>query len=262
MENSQQQIEIMRHSLAHIMAAVVQKLYLEAKFGIGPAIENGFYYDFDLGDIALTPDKLKEIELEMKKNIAQDIKFERREVNLEEARQIFSQQPYKLEIIADLETRGESKVSIYQSGDFVDLCRGPHVNSSKELVADGFKLLKIAGAYWKGLEKNKMLTRVYGVAFASKKELEEYMKNLEEAEKRDHRKLGKELDLFHIDEEAGLGLILWHPKGAILWHVIEDFWYEAHLREGYELVRSPHIGNRKLWENQGIGDFIRRVCIQ
>ncbi|MFA6376184.1 MAG: threonine--tRNA ligase, partial [Candidatus Paceibacterota bacterium] len=255
MENKS--IEIIRHSLAHVMAAAVKSLYPEVKFGMGPAIESGFYYDFDFSATgkSLAPEDLKEIEVKMKKLVGGGIKFERKEVAIDEAKKIFADQSYKLEIIADLETKGEKKVSIYQSGDFIDLCKGPHAQSSKDLPLDGFKLTKIAGAYWKGSEKNQMLTRVYAAAFSSKKELDEYSKNQQEAEKRDHRKLGRELDLFHIDEDAGLGLALWHPKGAMLWRVIEDFWYDQHLRSGYDLVRSPHIGNRRLWEKSGHWGF-------
>lgn len=250
-------IEIVRHSLAHVLAAAVQKLYPGVKFGMGPAIENGFYYDFDLSKTgkSLSPDDLKEVEVAMKKLIGGGFKFERKEVSLAEARKIFAGQPYKLEIIDDLEREGQGRVSVYQNGDFVDLCRGPHVDSTSALPVDGFKLMKVAGAYWKGDEKNPMLTRIYGAAFAKKLELDDHLKNLEEAEKRDHRKLGRELDLFHIDEDAGLGLALWHPKGAILWRVIEDFWYNQHLRGGYDLVRSPHIGNRRLWEKSGHWGF-------
>jgi threonyl-tRNA synthetase len=249
------EIEVVRHSLAHLMAAAVKSLYPEAKFGMGPAIENGFYYDFDLGGQALAPENLKEIEVKMKKLIGSGFKFERKELPIDEAKKFFTDQPYKLEIINDLEAKGEKIVSIYQSGDFVDLCRGPHAEAAKDLPVDGFKLTKIAGAYWKGNEKNQMLTRLYGVAFLTKSELDAYLKNQEEAEKRDHRKLGRELDLFHIDEDAGLGLVLWHPKGAMLWRVIEDFWYDEHLKSGYELVRSPHIGNRRLWEKSGHWGF-------
>jgi threonyl-tRNA synthetase len=249
------EIEVVRHSLAHLMAAAVQSLYPEVKFGMGPAIENGFYYDFDLDGQALAPENLKEIEAKMKKLVGGGFKFERKEIGINEAETLFSGQPYKLEILNDLEAGGEKMVSLYQSGDFIDLCRGPHAETANDLSIDGFKLTKIAGAYWKGSEKNRMLTRIYGVAFASKNELEEYLKNLEEAEKRDHRKLGRELDLFHIDEDAGLGLVLWHPKGAMLWRVIEDFWYNEHLKSGYELVRSPHIGNRRLWEKSGHWGF-------
>ncbi len=248
-------IEVIRHSLAHIMAAAVKSLYPEAKFGMGPAIVDGFYYDFDLGESKLSPDDLPKIEAKMKEIIASGVAFGKKELSPDEAKQIFSDQSYKLEIIDDLKNEGEKQILVYQSGDFVDLCKGPHIDNTKDLPADGFKLTKIAGAYWKGDEKNKMLTRVYGAAFSSKKELTEHLKNLEEAEKRDHRKLGKELDLFHIDEEAGLGLVLWHPNGAMLWRLIEDFWYDQHLKNGYDLVRSPHIGSRKLWEKSGHWGF-------
>ncbi|MCU0652941.1 MAG: threonine--tRNA ligase [Candidatus Pacebacteria bacterium] len=248
-------IETIRHSLAHVMAVAVQNLYPDAKFGMGPAVENGFYYDFDLGVQGLAPENLKEIEVKMKKLIGAGDKFERKEVSIDEAKELFAGQCYKLEIVKDLEQEGETKVSVYINGGFTDLCRGPHVEAASDLPADGFKLTKIAGAYWKGSEKNPMLTRIYGVAFASKKELDEYQKNLEEAEKRDHRKLGREFDLFHIDEDAGLGLVLWHPKGAMLWRSIEDFWYDAHLKGGYDLVRSPHIGSRRLWEKSGHWGF-------
>lgn len=255
MNKQKYEIEVIRHSLAHIMATAVKSLYPEAKFGMGPAIVDGFYYDFDLGKSKLSPDDLPKIEAKMKEIIASDVAFEKKELSPDEAKQIFSDQSYKLEIIDDLKNEGEKQVVVYQSGDFVDLCKGPHADNAKDLPADGFKLTKIAGAYWKGDEKNKMLTRVYGAAFSSKKELTEYLKNLEEAEKRDHRKLGKELDLFHIDEEAGLGLVLWHPNGAMLWRLIEDFWYDQHLKNGYDLVRSPHIGSRKLWEKSGHWGF-------
>ena len=247
------QIEVIRHSLAHIMASAIKSIYPEAKFGMGPAIEFGFYYDF--GDVKLSLEDLPKIEAKMKEILASGVKFEKKEVGIDEAKEIFGGQCYKLEIIKDLDVEGEKKVTIYQSGDFVDLCKGPHVDSTKDIPDDGFKLTKISGAYWKGSEKNQMLTRIYGAAFASKKELDDYLKNLEEAQKRDHRKLGRELDLFHIDEDAGLGLALWHPKGAILWRVIEEFWYNQHLQNGYDLVRSPHIGNRKLWEKSGHWGF-------
>jgi len=255
MEKQNYQIEVIRHSLAHVMAAAVKSLYPGALFGMGPAVESGFYYDFDFSGASLVPENLKAIEVKMKKLVGGGLKFERKEVTIDEGQKIFEGQPYKLEIIADLKSEGADKVLIYQSGDFIDLCKGPHVESSKDLPLDGFKLTKIAGAYWKGSEKNKMLTRVYAAAFASNPELDAYLKNLEEAEKRDHRKLGKEMDLFHIDEDAGLGLALWHPKGAMLWRVVEDFWYDAHLKGGYDLVRSPHIGNRRLWEKSGHWGF-------
>lgn len=239
------ELESIKHSLAHILASAVKSLYKDVKFGIGPAIENGFYYDME---IDLKEDDLKKIEDKMKEIIKSDIPFEQKIITKDEAREIFKDQPYKLELIDEIE---EENVSIYILGDFIDLCKGPHVKSTKEINIDSFKLDKLAGAYWRGSEKNKMLTRVYGLAFESKEKLDNYIKLMEEAEKRDHRKLGRELDLFHTEEEVGIGLVLWHPKGAIIWRLIEDFWYKKHLENGYELVRTPHIGNRKLWERSG-----------
>lgn len=239
------ELENIKHSLAHILASAVKSLYKDVKFGIGPAIENGFYYDME---IDLKDDDLKKIEDKMKEIIKSDIPFEQKIITKDEAREIFKDQPYKLELIDEIE---EENVSIYILGDFIDLCKGPHIKSTKEINIDSFKLDKLAGAYWRGSEKNKMLTRVYGLAFESKEKLDNYIKLMEEAEKRDHRKLGRDLDLFHTEEEVGIGLVLWHPKGAIIWRLIEDFWYKKHLENGYELVRTPHIGNRKLWERSG-----------
>lgn len=244
-----EQLEKIRHSLAHILAASVKELFPKAKFGIGPAIDNGFYYDIE---VDLKDEDLERLEKKMKEIIAQDIIFEQKEVSKKEAKSLFKGQPYKMELIDELE--GET-VSIYTTKDFVDLCKGPHIAGTKEINPEAFKLQKLAGAYWRGDEKNPMLTRIYGLAFETKKELEDYLKMLEEAEKRDHRKLGKELDLFHTDEEVGIGLILWHPKGAMLWRVIEDYWFKKHLENGYELVRTPHIGNRRLWEHSGHWGF-------
>jgi len=243
--------DTIRHSLSHIMAQAVNEMYPGAKFGIGPAIENGFYYDFELNN-PLSLEDLPKIEKRMKEIIKKNIDFKKKEVKKAEAEKIFKDQPYKLELISELP---DDKVTIYESGDFTDLCKGPHIKSSKEIDPESFKLEKTAGAYWKGSEKNQMLTRIYGLAFENAKELENFLKNQEEAEKRDHRKLGKELDLFHIDENVGVGLVLWHPKGAMLWRIIEDFWYKKHLENGYELVRTPHIGNRKLWEMSGHWGF-------
>jgi threonyl-tRNA synthetase len=244
-------IEIKRHSLSHIMAYAVQELYPGTKFGIGPAIENGFYYDF-LFKTPLTPEDLTKIEKKIGELIKQNFEFEKKEISKAEAEKLFKDQPYKLELISELPENG---ITIYKSGDFMDLCAGPHVKSAKELPADSFKLTKLAGAYWKGSEKNQMLTRIYGLAFATKKELEYYLKLQEEAEKRDHKKLGKDLDLFMIDPTVGLGLVLWQPKGALLWRIMEDFWYREHLKNGYQLVRTPHIGSRALWETSGHWGF-------
>ncbi len=239
------ELENIKHSLAHILASAVKSLYKDVKFGIGPAIENGFYYDME---IDLKDGDLKKIEDKMKEIIKSDIPFEQKIITKDETREIFKDQPYKLELIDEIE---KENVSIYILGDFIDLCKGPHIKSTKEIDIDSFKLDKLAGAYWRGSEKNKMLTRIYGLAFESKEKLDNYIKLMEEAEKRDHRKLGRELDLFHTEEEVGIGLVLWHPKGAIIWRLIEDFWYKKHLENGYELVRTPHIGNRKLWERSG-----------
>jgi threonyl-tRNA synthetase len=246
-------IELIRHSLSHIMAQAVQELYPGARFGIGPAIENGFYYDFELPN-ALSPADLPKIESRMKELIKSNLKFIPKEVGKEEAEQIFKNQPYKLELIRELTGK---LVSVYESGDFIDLCKGPHVKSSKEIPSDAFRLTKIAGAYWRGSEKNKMLTRIYGVAFKTKKELDNYFKNLQEAEKRDHRVLGQNMELFHIDESVGPGLILWHPKGAFLKKTIIDYALGEYLKNGYQLVDTPHIAKLSLWRTSGHTDFYK-----
>lgn len=259
----QSDLEIMRHSTAHVLAAAVLELFSEAKFGIGPVIENGFYYDFDLGR-QLVPGDLPKIEAKMRQIIKMNLPFEREELSRDEAIALFQKlnQPYKVELLREgtvgeggrMESLGE-KVSIYKTGKFIDLCRGPHVAKTGEIGA--FRLTSIAGAYWRGDEKRPMLQRIYGVAFETQKELEDYLKMLKEAEARDHRKLGEELDLFHIDEEVGAGLPLWHPKGALLRQIIEDYWVAEHYKNGYELVRTPHIGKLKLWETSGHWNFYR-----
>ncbi|MEW6106556.1 MAG: threonine--tRNA ligase [Bacillota bacterium] len=240
--------EILRHSTAHVLAQAVKRLFPEVKLAIGPAIENGFYYDFDKPE-PFTLDDLGRIEEEMRKIVTEDLPIVREEISRDEAVQLFQKldEPYKLELIEDLPE--EEVVSIYRQGEFVDLCRGPHLASTGQLRA--FKLLSVAGAYWRGDEKRKMLQRIYGTAFPSEAELQAHLHVLEEAEKRDHRKLGKELDLFSLHEEAGAGLVYWHPKGAIIRKVIEDFWREEHLKRGYQLVYSPHIARRDLWEMSG-----------
>lgn len=250
-KDKETQLEIMRHSAAHMMAEVVQAMFPEAKFGIGPAIENGFYYDFDLPR-PLTPDDLPLIEAKMSEIIAANLPFSREEVTKEEARRLFAGQPYKLELIDEIT---EEKVSLYRQGSFVDLCRGPHVAATGEIKA--FKLLSIAGAYWRGDESRPMLQRIYGVALATKELLAEHLKNLEEAVKRDHRKLGAELDLFSIHDEAGPGLVHWHPRGAAIRRVIEDFWKDEHARRGYDLVYTPHIAKVGLWQTSGHWEFYR-----
>lgn len=244
-------LDLMRHSTTHVMAEAVQSLFPEAKFGIGPAIENGFYYDFDLPR-SLTPDDLPLIENRMREIINQDVPFCRKEVSKEEAQRIFSNQPYKLELVDELP---DDTVTTYSQGSFTDLCRGPHLNSTGEIGA--FKLTRIAGAYWRGNEKCPMLQRIYGVAFNSPAELEDYLSLRAEAAKRDHRKLGKELDLFSIHEEMGPGLICWHPKGAIIRQAIEDFWKREHIKQGYSIVYTPHIAKLDLWKVSGHWDFYR-----
>ncbi|OFZ73335.1 MAG: threonine--tRNA ligase, partial [Bdellovibrionales bacterium RIFOXYD1_FULL_44_7] len=241
----------------HIMAHAVKNLWPDAKFGIGPTIENGFYYDIDLS-VKLTTEDLGLIEAEMTKIIKSNEPFERSEITVDEAMSFFSKsnQIYKLEIIKDL--RDEEKVKtvcLYKEGDFVDLCRGPHIEKTGQIEA--FKLLSIAGAYWRGSEKNPQLQRIYGTAFDTKAELDENLRVLEEAKKRDHRKLGKELDLFSIHEEGGTGLIYWHPKGGRIRVVLEDFWRKEHYKNGYEILYTPHIGKSDLWKTSGHLGFFK-----
>jgi len=246
-------IETIRHSLAHILALAAKKFFPKVKFGIGPAIENGFYYDF-LFPKEISLEILNKIEEKMKELIRSKIKFERKEISKKEAKKIFKDQPFKLELIEEI--KGD-KVTIYKCEDFIDLCKGPHVKSTAQIDPDSFKLVKIAGAYWKGDEKNPMLTRIYGIAFKTKKELQNYLLSLEEAKKRDHRILGEKMDLFHIDEKVGPGLILWHPKGALLKKLIEDFVLQEYLKEGYLLVCTPHIAKISLWKTSGHLDFYK-----
>lgn len=250
-EAKSEKLEIMRHSTAHVMAEAVQSIFPQAKFGIGPTIKNGFYYDFDLPR-SLTPDDLPLIEAKMDEIIASNVPFVRQEVTKEEARRLFAAQPYKLELIDEIT---DEKVSLYQQGSFVDLCRGPHVSSTDEIKA--FKLVSIAGAYWRGDEHRPMLQRIYGVAFDTKEALVEHLKKLDEAAKRDHRKLGKELDLFSIRDEAGPGLVHWHPKGAVIRRVIENFLTDELIKRGYDIVYTPHIAKLDLWKTSGHWEFYR-----
>ncbi len=250
-EDKAQKLETLRHSASHIMAEAVQSLFPEAKFGIGPAIEDGFYYDFDLPR-PLGPEDLPAIEARMREIIAANLPFSNEEISVKEAYKLFADQPYKIELIKDL---GVDKVTIYRQGKFTDLCRGPHVKSTDEVKA--FKLISVAGAYWRGDEKRPMLQRIYGVAFTRSVDLDEHLKKLAEAAKRDHRKLGKELDLFSLHEEAGPGLAYWHPKGATVRQMIEDFWKAEHRRRGYDIVYSPHIAKVHLWETSGHWNFYR-----
>ena len=245
--DNEKAVEVLRHSISHIMAQAVKRLYKDAKLAIGPSIENGFYYDFDI-EKPLTTEDLEKIEQEMNNIINENLKFERMDVLREEALKLMEEknEPYKVELINDL-PEGE-KISLYKQGDYVDLCRGPHIPSTKYVKA--FKLTSVAGAYWRGNEKNKMLQRVYGVAFKDKTSLETYLHNLEEAKKRDHRKLGKELKLFTFAEE-GPGFPFFLPKGVILKNTLIDFWRKLHYEAGYVEVETPIMLNKKLWETSG-----------
>lgn len=236
------------HSTAHLMAQAVKQLFPDVLVTIGPSIEQGFYYDFDR-DAPFTDEELSMIENRMKELIAQDLPYSRRELSKQEAIDLFGGmgEKYKLEILSEIPD-GET-ISSYTQGDFIDLCRGPHIPSTGKIKA--VKLLKSSGAYWRGDEKNKMLKRIYGISFPSNKELNEYLQFLEEAAKRDHRKLGKDLDLFSISDEVGAGLVLWHPNGAMIRHLIEAFWKDEHLKNGYKLIYTPHVGRSNLWETSG-----------
>ena len=238
-------LETIRHSASHIMAEAVKSFFPEAKFGIGPSIADGFYYDFDLPR-TLIPEDLPLIEKKMKDIIKARQPFVRRDVARAEARELFKDQPYKLELIDELT---DDTVGVYTQGDFTDLCRGPHLEHTGQIRA--IKLMSIAGAYWRGDEKRPMLQRIYGTAFDSKDALNEYLNRLEEAKKRDHRKLGKELDLFLTPEEIGGGLVILPPKGGRIRTIIEDFWRQEHYANGYEILYTPHIGLAKLWEISG-----------
>lgn len=240
-------VEKIRHSAAHVMAEAVLHLYPGTKFGIGPAIEDGFYYDFLL-PAPIAAEDLPTIEKEMRRIIAANHPFVRREISMEEARRSFSDQPFKLELIEGLE---DGTISVYEQGSFADLCRGPHVASTREIKPDAFKLRALAGAYWRGDEKRPMLTRIYAYAFESKAALEGHLKMLQEAERRDNRRLGKELDLFSTHEEAGPGLIYWHPKGGRFRVSLEDWWRKEHYKNGYEILFTPHVGKSWLWETSG-----------
>ncbi len=250
---SQEGVEILRHSAAHIMAQAVQHVFGDAKFAIGPAIENGFYYDIDVGR-TISEEDLKKIEKEMKKIVGANYRFERQEMPKEEAIKIFEKKgdEYKVEILKEID---DDTVSLYKQGDFIDLCRGPHIPSTGYLKH--FKLLNVAGAYFKGDENRPMLQRIYGAAFPTKEELDEYLKFLEEVKKRDHRKLGKQLDLFSSSDDVGPGLIIWHPKGAMLRYLIEEFERKEHLKRGYEFVKGPEILRTELWKRSGHYDHYR-----
>jgi threonyl-tRNA synthetase len=250
----------MRHSTAHVMAQAVLDQFPQAKIAIGPAIEDGFYYDFDLPR-PLSPDDLSAIEARMREIIKGNSEFKREVVDARQAQELFKNQPYKLELIRDLEAgafdehgnplKEKPELSIYRHDTFVDLCRGPHVARTGEINPKAFKLLNVAGAYWRGDERNPMLQRIYGTAWETPEELDNYLKLMEEAKKRDHRKLGKELDLFSSNDEIGTGLILWHPKGAKIRMLMDTFWREEHEKADYDFVYTPHIGKASLWETSG-----------
>lgn len=246
-------LETYRHSTSHIMAQAVKRLYPTARLAIGPPIADGFYYDFDL-DERFTPEHIEKIEKKMGAIVAENHPFVREEVGRGEAIALFKKmgERYKVEILQELK---DDKVSVYRDGEFTDLCRGPHVRRTGEIKA--FKLLSIAGAYWRGSEKNPMLQRIYGTAWGSAGELSEYLARLEDAKERDHRKLGRELDLFNMYEEAGAGLVYWHPKGAILRRIIQSYWEEMHLARGYQLISIPHIAHAQLWRTSGHFEFYR-----
>nr|CAI78599.1 threonyl-tRNA synthetase [uncultured delta proteobacterium] len=251
--NSEEGKGILRHSASHIMAQAVMELFPGIKIAIGPAIENGFYYDFERAE-SFTPDDLEHIEKRMHEIIKKSVPIVREDISKEQAIEYFKQhgEIYKVELLEDI---ADNNVSIYKQGDFVDLCRGPHLIHTGKLKA--FKLLSIAGAYWRGNEKNKMLQRIYGTAFPTSKELKEHLNHLEEVKKRDHRKLGKELDLFSLSEEVGAGMILWHPKGAMFRYLLEDFEIKEHLKRGYQKVIGPQLLRSELWKKSGHFDHYR-----
>jgi threonyl-tRNA synthetase len=247
------------------MADAVLEMFPEGKLAFGPPIEHGFYYDFDLPR-PLTPDDLEQIEARMRDIIAADYAFQHRDVSVDEARAMFADQPYKLDQIENLASGAEDEhgeagaepvscLSIYAHHQFIDLCRGPHLDRTGQISADAFKLLNIAGAYWRGDEHQPMLQRIYGTVWESEEELEHYLWQLEEAARRDHRKLGRELDLYSVQEAGGPGLICWHPKGARIRRLIEEFWYAEHDRGGYEIVYTPHVGKADLWAISGHLDY-------
>ncbi len=264
-----ERLDTKRHSLAHLMAASIQEIFPEARFGVGPVIEDGFYYDVHLNR-SLVPEDLQMIESRMREKVKQKLRFERSEFPMAQAAEMFGtmKQDFKVELLRDLATRGTtavadledanlvggsvSEVSVYKTGSFTDLCRGPHVDCTDEIDTASFRLTRVSGAYWRGDQAREQLQRVYGVAFDTKKELEEYFVRLEEAKKRDHRKLGQELDLFSIQPDTiGGGLILWHPKGGLIRYLIEEYCKKEHLRAGYDFVYTPHIGRASLWETSG-----------
>jgi len=251
-EGEPEELELVRHTAAHVMAQAVRDIFPDTLFAIGPTIEDGFYYDFDLSK-TFQPEDLEKIEKRMSEIIAADFQIVRKTLSREEANEFFKSDPYKLELIRDLPA--DVELTTYTQDTFTDLCRGPHLDRTGRIKV--FKLLKIAGAYWRGDESRQMLQRIYGTAWRKKSELDEYLRKLEEAKKRDHRVLGRTLDLFSIEEEVGGGLVLWHPKGAAIRLVIENYWRDCHQKGGYQLVYTPHVGRSKLWQTSGHLDFFK-----
>jgi threonyl-tRNA synthetase len=253
-DTSPEGLEVLRHSAAHLMAQAVKRLFGPVKVAIGPATEDGFYYDFDTAR-PFRPEDVEAIEAEMARIVKEDLPVTRQELSREEAVELFAAEgeDYKVELIREL-PEGET-VSVYRQGEFVDLCRGPHVSRTSRVTV--FKLLSVAGAYWRGDERNPMLQRIYGTAFPTNQALEHRLHMIEEAKRRDHRKLGRELELFSTDDEVGPGFVIWHPKGAILRTVIEDFERREHLRRGYQIVMGPQMLRKELWERSGHYDNYR-----
>jgi len=245
-------LKMLRHSTAHVMAAAVCRLFGNVQLDIGPSTDDGFYYEFDLED-RITPEDFERIEAEMQKIVEEDLPFDSITVSRDEAKELLKDQKYKLERLADVPE--SEAITFYSCGEFMDLCRGPHVESTGKLRA--FKIMNVAGSYYRGHETNPMLQRLYGTAFTNPKQLRLYLKQIEEAKKRDHRRLAKDLDLFSISENVGPGLVHWHPKGARIRSTIEDFWKKEHFKNGYDIVYTPHVGKANLWETSGHLDFYR-----
>jgi len=254
--DSPQALETLRHTATHVMAQAVKRVFDDVRLAIGPAIDDGFYYDFDLSH-SLSEEDFEAIKREMKEIIEADYELERYALPIDEAREYLAEQDekYKLELIDDFAEEGETEVTFYRQDGFTDLCRGPHLQSTGQI--DHYELLDVAGAYWRGNENNKMLQRIYGTAFTSKSDLEQFVTRREEAQERDHRRLGPELDLFTFHPEVGPGLVYWHPKGTEILNVIKNFWRSKHKEAGYEFVSTPHIGKSQLWEKSGHLDYFR-----
>lgn len=250
-KNFEQNLESLRHTASHILAQAVKRLYPETKLCIGPAIEDGFYYDFFRKE-PFTPEDIEKITDEMQRIIKQDFPVERLEFNRKQAEEILKDEPFKLEILSEIK---DEKVTFYKQGEFIDLCAGPHVSSTGQVKF--FKLLNVSSAYWRGDEKRESLQRIYGVCFSEKQQLDQYLKNLEEAKKRDHRILGPMLGLFSLQPDFGAGLVYWHPAGGMVRKVIEDFWRQVHIDRGYQILYTPHIASISLWEKSGHLSFYR-----